>query len=433
MFSIFKATSKAEAGRKLASITLDIQNRVKKFNFFRSLPILLCLEDAINNLEINVQKAQKVEKKFEGSPDRYFALFNCIIQWYDIINKMILDINEMGFKDPSTKIKIEAITFGVSLEEAYELDIIEFEDELRKEGLIGKNPIRRIIPRIFLDKYPGAIFFILRKNIDKHFFRTFDKLISLRKLYYKPEILGSMIYNYPEGTELEFGDNDSVYVKVPNGFNPETIFKKFGVDQRSIESNTPVAVWNSDFLEVSKETLRETVSGKGIKNLKFLKREDEEIYKAYSSMEGFAGYFEDFYGIKMESFFKIRNELLRMCYTNLHTIGIWKLSELLHELNQKTGYSLEKIKKVAGLSGFPEKYPWLIIIKDIAMTSFRRLSVSKFSLLNNCFDDYYENDLKGKAFEDACRRMLKDNGFFALNSRVDVFEPILPLEISQKL
>jgi len=433
MRSMFKATNKAEAGRKLVSINQDIQHRVKEFNSIRSLPILLCLEDAINNLEIRVQKARKVEKKFDKFIDRYFAIVNCITQWYDLIDKMILDINEKGFKDPSTKIKIEAISFGISLEKDYELDIRRFENELREEGLIGKNPIILVIPRIFLDKYPGAMFFILKKGTDKHFRRTFDKLISLRTIYYKQAILNTMIYNYPEGTELTFGEKGSVYVKVPDGFEPETIFKKFGIDQRSVVANTPVSVWNSDFLEVSYETLRETLDEKGTKNLEFLKKEDAEIFKAYNSMPGFAEYFEDLYGVQMASFFKIRYELFRMCYSNLHTVGIWTLSRLLKKLNQKTGYSHEIIEKVVELSGFAEKYPNLITVDDIAMTSFRRLSVSRFSLLQNCFNDYYENDLKGKSFEKACRKLLKDNNFNTLPSRVDVFEPMLPLEISQKL
>jgi len=433
MRNIFKATNKAEAGRKLVSLNQDIQRRIKKFNSIRSLPILLCLEDAISNLEINIQKARKVEKRFDGLDDRYFAIVNCIIEWYDLIAKMILDINEKGFKDPSTKIKIEGISFGISLEKDFELDITRFENELREEGFIGKNPILRIIPRIFLNKYPGAMFFILRKKIDKHFRLTFDKLISLRTKYYKQAILKSMIHYYPEGTELTFGENDSIFVKVPDGFEPETIFKKFGSDQRSIDAHTPVSIWNSDLLEVSYETLRETLDRKGSKNLEFLKKEDEEIYKAYNSMPGFAEQFEDLYGVKMASFFKIRNELFRMCYSNLHTVGIWRLSRLLKKLNQKTGYSLELIEKVVLLSGFPEKYPNLIIVDGFAMTNFRRLNVSRLSLLQNCFNDYYENDLKGKAFEKACRKLLKDHNFNTFPSRVDVFEPMLPLEISLKL
>jgi len=430
---VFAITSKAEAGRYLVSLKQDIQNRVQSFNSKRSLPILLCLEDAINNLEISLQRARKVEKKFEKFHDRYLAIINCIIEWYSLIDKMIFDINEKGFYDPLTKIKIEGINFGVSLEEDFELDLNEFVEDLQEEGLVGKNPLLRVQTRVFFNKFPGAMFFVFRKDVNKHFIRTFDELISLRNLYYKQAILYSMICNYPEGTQLTFGDKGSVEVKVPEGFKPETVFKKFGIDQRSIDSTTSVSAWNSDFLEVSFETLRDTLDGKGSENLGALKKESEEIFKAYSSMKGFAEEFEKLYGVNMKSFFKIRYELFRLCYSKLHTVGVWKLSRLFEELNQKTGYPNEIIKKVVKLSGFPKIYPSMIIIGDTAMTSFRRLGVSRFSLLQNCFNDYYENDLKGKVFEEACRKLLKDYSFNTLSSRVDVLEPMLPLGICQRL
>lgn len=136
---IFKASSKAEAGRKLALITQEIQNRVKKFNSVRSIPMLLCSEDAINNLEIEIHKARNIKKEFDEFPNKYFAVITCIIQWYNLIDKMILYISEMGFKDFTTKIKTEAINFGVSLQDDYISDIMEFENELIEKESISLN------------------------------------------------------------------------------------------------------------------------------------------------------------------------------------------------------------------------------------------------------------------------------------------------------
>jgi hypothetical protein len=212
---VFAITSKAQAGRYLVSLKQDIQNRVQSFNSKRSLPILLCLEDAINNVEINLQRDRKVEKKYEKSHDKYLAIVNCVMEWYGLIDKMILDINEKGFSDSSTKIKIEGINFGVSLEEDFELDINEFVEHLQEKGRVGKNSLVFVIPRIFFNKFPGAIFFVFKKDVNKHFIRTFDKLISLRNLYLRQGILYSMIHNYPEGTQLTFSDKGSIEAKIP--------------------------------------------------------------------------------------------------------------------------------------------------------------------------------------------------------------------------
>ena len=205
---------------------------------------------------------------------------------------MIFDINKQGFYDPSTKIKTEGIAFGISLEEDYESDIIKFTNELREKGLIGKNPIVITKPYILLEKFPAVSFFIMRKDVHKHFFRKFNKLLSLREAYYKKMILHQMIYYCPDGTELTFGENGSTEIIYPEGFEPETVLKKWGIDQRTVDSYTPVSDWNSSFLDVSFITMRDTLNEKGKDNIKNLVEEREESYKAYNSMKGFPENFE---------------------------------------------------------------------------------------------------------------------------------------------
>jgi len=346
---------------------------------------------------------------------------------------MLVDITEKGFHDPSTKIKLGAINFGVSLEEDYELDIQKFVNILREEGLVGKKVKTRIKPRIFLNRFPGAMYFIFRNDVDKHFIRTFDKLMSLRELYYQQGLLNSMIYRCPNGTEVTFGDKGLAEIKYPNGFAPETILKEMGVDHRSIEAYSRVVDWNSAFLDVQFETMKDTLDEKGRKNIESLKKEHEEIFKAYILMRGYPKKFEESYGVNLESFFKIGFELMLMCYSNLHTVGIWKLPDILKQIRKKTGYTYKTIKRVVELTGDPKKYPNLIILGDTAITSFRRLNLSRSSLLQNCFNEFYENDLKGKVFEEACRKMLRQNNFNTIPTRIDVFEPMVPLEISYKL
>lgn len=141
MVLFFKANTKSEAWKKFTLINREISQRVQGFNSIRSLPILLCLEDAINNLEISLSRAHKIEKNFDGKLEHYFAIVNFITAWYYYLNDMIFDINKQGFYDPSTKIKTEGIAFGISLEEDYESDIIKFTNELREKGLIEKIPL----------------------------------------------------------------------------------------------------------------------------------------------------------------------------------------------------------------------------------------------------------------------------------------------------
>ena len=198
-----------------------------------------------------------------------------------------------------------------------------------------------------------------------------------------------------------------------------------------MDSYTSVREWNSSFLDASFKTLRDTLNKKGKENIEKLIEERREIYKAYNSMEGFPEKFKEYYGINLKSFFEIRFELMLMCYYNVHTVGVWKKSKLFSELKKKTGYPEAIINKAIELSGNSE-YQSVINVGDLVMTNFRRLSVSRRSLLQGCFNEYYENDLKGKTFEEACRKLLRDNKFNTLSTCIDVFEPMLPLGISEK-
>ena len=59
--------------------------------------------------------------------------------------------------------------------------------------------------------------------------------------------------------------------------------------------------------------------------------------------------------------------------------------------------------------------------------------MAQLSLLDRCFDELYDNNLKGKAFENACRNMLEEKGLRTVPRRIDVFEPLLPLDVSVTL
>jgi hypothetical protein len=111
---------------------------------------------------------------------------------------------------------------------------------------------------------------------------------------------------------------------------------------------------------------------------------------------------------------------------------VWKLSHLINKLKEKTGYPEKNLRKLFELSQNLEGYSFLINVGDVVMTSYNRLDRSRLALLQDCFDDSYENDLKGKAFEEACRKTLRKNKFNTLPERVAINEPTLPSEVSKK-
>lgn len=433
----FKATSKAEAARKLASIKKEILNQAQKFNSRKTIPLLLCLEDAVNNLEIELCRTRRIDKL--SHPEINLALDNFILEWYGIINEMIVHIADRGFYDASTKIELADIQFAAFMGQKHEQDqdLRTVLNELRADGQIGQKVFLRGQPRLFLNKIPGSFCFILRDDVSKHIKQNLDKILRFREMFCQKGLLETMIHRTPEGTKVVFGANGLMLIAYPEDFAVESILEKIGLTPRSIEAHSSVREWNSHFSDVAIETMKSLESGKGQRNLNNLKRELHEIYEAYHSMKDYPETFKELYCVDMETFFGVTFELDCMCYENVHTVGVLNLSKLLTMEKLRKAYGLKNVRKVIQLLYDPTKSmgrrDGLIILGDTVMTNFKRLGITRLALLNKCFNEVYDNNLKGQAFEDACRKMLREKGLKTVPERVEISEPILPLEISVSL
>ena len=434
--AVFKATSKAEAGKKLAKLNEEIASKIPLFNSLRVIPILLCIEDLINTVEINSEIERKIGTRLVKD-ENYLAMSYFINEWYQMLNFMMVEISDRGFYDSSTKIERPEINFGVSIERDYRVDLDKFLEYLRSQGLIGKKYVIRLQERLFLNRFPGALYFIFRHDVSKKIIRNFDKILDLRNLLYMKGLLETMIYPAPEGTEVIFDEN-GMNIHLPEGFTPEKGYERIGLSQRMIESFIPTAYWNSSFPDVSLETLRKLVEeGKGKTNLRNLQKEADEIYKAFSSMKNYPKTFKKLRGISLQSFLGIVSELIFRCYPEDHTLGIWKLPDLLKDKSLIESYGYENLKKVIELlydsNKSKNRFDGLIILNDNVFTNFRRLSISRRDILEDCFNEVYEKNLKGKVFEAACRKMLLRKNLKTLPNSVDIFEAVLPSDISYKL
>ena len=88
--TLFRAATKAEAGRKMALIDKEILAQAPKFNSRKVVPLLLCLEDAVNNLEISISKAHKIDKIFDRHPEHLQALVYFVSEVLPLLTKPCL-------------------------------------------------------------------------------------------------------------------------------------------------------------------------------------------------------------------------------------------------------------------------------------------------------------------------------------------------------
>lgn len=432
----FKATTKADAGRRLAELKTKLSDYGNGFNSKKFVPLILCLEDAVNSCEIQIIKAVFAEKAFEQTPVIRLILRQLIVENFELLNFMLNEIVDKGFYDKSTKVDLVDTNFAIFFGQDFELQLNKLIQQFIKNGEVSKKPIAVGHGRLFNCEIPGAVFFIFDK-VNKQTQKNLDRLLEYKDLLYQKGILESMIYRTPEGTKLVV-DEKGIEVNYPKSFSVEHAFKKEGITPRSIETQSVACDWNSSFKEIANETARVSqVEGKGKANLKRLENENRELYNAYSLMPNYSSTFKQLYDIEIDVFFKIVDKLIMLSYYQNHTIGIWSLQDLINKL-RRSNISNKQIIKVIDLLGnksMPSLHCRGLIIlgEELVLTNFRRLCSSKIVLLENCFDEAYDKDLKGKVFEEACRKILRHKELCVLPSRVDILQPVLPEEISNRL
>jgi len=293
-------------------------------------------------------------------------------------------------------------------------------------------------PRMFLNEIPGWFYIAIRGNLVKYVKDNINVVLNLRDLLYKKGLLETMIHISPDGTEVEFDDDTGMRkITFPKEVSGKILLKQKGFTPRLIETSATVYEWNSYFRQVAIKSLKSASLGKGEKNLENLKKEDEQIYKAYSSIKDYSKTFEEFYGVRLKDFFYITSEIIYLCYNQTHTIRCWKHLDLLNEkrLRSKIGSKLvnQTIQLLSGPPKCKKRYDGFTVLNGNVLTSFRRLSFARIILLEKCFGEVLNNDLKGKAFEEACRRLLRDSGLRTLSKRVNILEPAISPEISYLL
>lgn len=430
--SNFKASSKAQAGRQLEIVNNQLKAEYSKNNHVDTILLLLCLEDAINNLEIRFLKFNLMDGlEKEEHEDFVLSMYQFMAEWYNVVNTILNTVIKNESFVPLKVRHLPQFMFGITLQQ----DVDDYLIGLGKEGEIGEKDWVIKKPRYFLNRIPGWFFIVVKGCERKSIERRVMPILELRDLYYKQGLLETMLHIAPEGTTVEFDDTTGLRkITLPDGGNVESILEKEGITPRIIENRTAVFDWNSFFRETAAENFKIVDMGKGKENLEILRREDKEIYRSYSSIKNYSYAFKQSFGIDFQIFFEITSVITYLCYKNIHTIGNWKYSELIRK-SELRRFDLTNIAKTIQLltGKFRSSFLGFITVEDYAFTSFRRLTVSRRILLEECFGELLNNDLEGDAFEQACRRAMIEQGLQTIPNRVEINEPTVPSEVAYSL
>ena len=99
---MFRTSDKSEATKELQRINEEIERSYSCFNVLRTIPTLLCIEDAVGSLHIEQQRKLMIETKLKSDP-RQWGILIFLLEWAQFLSTMIVNILDKGFLDCSTK------------------------------------------------------------------------------------------------------------------------------------------------------------------------------------------------------------------------------------------------------------------------------------------------------------------------------------------
>jgi hypothetical protein len=328
---MLKTSDKGEAAKELLRLNQQIESSYTTFNILRTIPTILCLEDAVGALRIENERYT-----LESKPDpRRLGVIYFTLEFRQMLDTMLTEIMSRGFIDCSTKNLYVGVNLGVSIEQDYLSAIRSFIDQLQENKLIGKKYILRVQERQFLGRYSGAIFIIMNGTVDKKIVQTIDNIMQLRQLLHKKGLIETMLHLAPKGTEINFNEQ-SASLKYPEEFTFEEAIQKIGLSHRMIENYTHITNWNSNLPEQTLKTLKTISQGRTLTNIINLKLEQNEIFNAYNNLTDYPELFQKTYNVSLKTFFDILETFIFECYPNDNTLGVWKINELFRKKSFKS-------------------------------------------------------------------------------------------------
>lgn len=430
----FVVTDKRDAGRRLPLIEAEIAKLLRGINTYDGVLLLLVLEDAISNSLTKLEKAltesnTKLAELLKKEPRIRLGLLRFFSEWYYLINLMISNVCEMSVDDPPQIEGTPEMIFVVGIEEDLEsiLNILIQLGEIRQGDLVVSKP------RKFLNLVDGFFVISVRRALGSPIETKVNQLLALRDLYYQKGLLETIL-KLPPGVRVRFNDKGLRQITFPEGVSPEALLRKDFFTLRHLDSMPTVPDWHSTFRDAVDKTLESIDKGVGPANRTALLKEAEEISKAYSKLPGFSQSFEATYTCKLDEFLKVATSLSMETLKFAHTIlkiSNKRLESLVSNIGNITRRNAKRAIDLLTFTGEGEPMHYAFFkLKGWYLTSFQRITSACAHRLELCFEEIYDNDLKGKAFENGCRDLLIRNKIRPYPGRIVVKEPMIPPEAS---
>ena len=422
--------NKEEIGRRLAFVNDKIQEKSSKISHASSIVLLLCLEDVIESSLIDGMRQIQVAT-VQLDRKTVMMIQNFFVGLIREFNESVSLISQNGIKNDALP-KLPEIFFELYLQHSFE----ECIRELITEGIISKRSRKNELVyhrEIAADSSVGGFLISLQKGTssDK---ANLLKILELRELIYSKKMLEDLLRT-PFGTRAKFDKNGNVIdVLTPTDPLEEEIEGAI----RSYHTMAFVPDWNSDFREITSKTLSSnTPLTKSLKNNEQVKKELNTIFDAFQTIEGFSSEFQKQIKISYAVFSKIITEITLLTLESKYNVLLCEKLKLIKLLGKRTHFSTHEIVSVIQLLLENKEMKEIkcngFLINGHFLVNFHRLNKALYIFSEDFFTNYYDDSMKGIPFENSCRKFFEKNRFSTVPRRVEIFEQILPTDVSLNL
>jgi hypothetical protein len=425
---------KEEAARRLLKVENGIRALANEINVSDGIVCLLGLEDVMENSRSSLlAQITSEERENPGIKPQKMSMDKVVLlrysaQQFALVNLAIAELLRSGNKGPKRLLKVPELAFFVGI------------DYSREEALGVCLKSKLLEPG---DRYSGAdihfiagmegIRIIIVKKADSYAVEVNESLMKLISKLMLREILRSCV---KLNIELVFCKGQEIPdVKLREDITPEWIFEKEGYTIRMLTASDNQAFeWASDFKEVSSRNI--AILDKGItpKNRDLLEKEREEIFQGYFQFPNYEKTFMKTYGYSARSLKAIAKALESIALSRTHTVVRDDWHGLIVKIAKKANLGRASVKAILRnltYDGSSTPEGSVIISFDHEMAyNFHRLSSGVRNRLEKCFRETYDNNMKGEAFEEKCRELLRQKGFAVFPRRIVIEEEFLPIDIS---
>jgi len=278
---------------------------------------------------------------------------------------------------------------------------------------------------------------VLEKGKNSPILPTVHTFFELRELLIRKISIDTYLKLQNGRATMTFDTNGFIHIEQDEHREFDKFVLRHLYSPRDLLCVPAIREWRSEFRSKAMKTLK-NLSTKGDRNLEFLQEEFTEIERSYMTIPGFQETFEQRYGVTLYAFLKMVKNIELLSYGKRHTVLKLPRHKFKKSIDKGTQIGTKEVERFVDLFTFPRNVnyetPTLLFESNgFIFTNFRRIHMGALFVVEDCFYDYCEANIKGEIFEGLVRDTIKKYDWHTVEANVEVNAEYMPRDVSLAL